>query len=185
MQTLIRVILHHLLENYLHIGHQSYFVSSEAIKAFEKLHFETVRVGAVREDMKVLEPKLRNIDGLSFDLCSIRYSDNPGVFQPLPFGFTAEEACQLTWYAGLSDKLTSMGIYGYNIDHDHLGLSATIVGTMVWYFIEGYYHRKDSMDFDSNDYIAYFTKVESEEIVFYKPVKVSFCRVFSRKALQR
>jgi formiminoglutamase len=41
---------------------------------------------------------------------------------------------------------------------------------MIWYFIEGYYHRKKEQNFKSNDFIKYVVALnaEPETISFYK-----------------
>jgi formiminoglutamase len=41
---------------------------------------------------------------------------------------------------------------------------------MIWYFIEGFYHRKNERDFKSNDFIKYSVSmpVEPEVITFFK-----------------
>jgi hypothetical protein len=41
---------------------------------------------------------------------------------------------------------------------------------MIWYFIEGYYNRKNEQNFRSNDFMKYTVSmpVEPETITFYK-----------------
>jgi formiminoglutamase len=41
---------------------------------------------------------------------------------------------------------------------------------MIWYFIEGFYHRKQETNFKSNDFLKYVVSmpVEPETISFYK-----------------
>ena len=41
---------------------------------------------------------------------------------------------------------------------------------MIWYFIEGYYHRKNEQNFRSNDFLKYSVSmpVDPEVITFYK-----------------
>ena len=48
--------------------------------------------------------------------------------------------------------------------------TASVVATMVWYFIEGYYHRKKEQNIKSNDFTKYVVALnaEPETIVFYK-----------------
>ncbi len=45
-----------------------------------------------------------------------------------------------------------------------------MIATMIWYFIEGFYHRKNERDFKSNDFMKYSVSmpVEPEVITFYK-----------------
>ena len=105
------IILHqpNYLFNYANIGYQSYFIDQDALKLMKNLFFDTYRVGIVRESLEEVEPIVRNADMLSFDISAVRYSDAPGNGNAGPNGFYGEEACQIVRYAGISDKLTSIG----------------------------------------------------------------------------
>ena len=48
--------------------------------------------------------------------------------------------------------------------------TASVVATMIWYFIEGYYHRKNEQNFKSNDFMKYSVSmpVEPAVLTFYK-----------------
>lgn len=84
---------------------------------------------------------------------------------------TSEEACQLAWYAGASDKLRSIGFYEYNPLLDDRGQTAMVVATMIWYFIEGYSHRLGDLDFTSTSFTKYvvtFEQKSNTQMVFYK-----------------
>ena len=41
---------------------------------------------------------------------------------------------------------------------------------MIWYFTEGFYHRKNELNFKTNDYLKYVVSMptEPEVITFYK-----------------
>lgn len=154
----LRQILMHE-PNYLfslgQIGYQSYLVDPEVMATFEKLHFEAYRVGEVHRSIQEMEPVVRQADLLSFDITAIRHQDAPGYEPANPFGLTGEEACQLCWYAGLNDHMTSLGIYEYDPTLDERELTATTIATMIWYFIEGFYHRKQETEFSSNKFTKY------------------------------
>jgi formiminoglutamase len=160
------------LFNYSHLAYQSYLIESSSIEVLERLYFETYRVGMLRQVLEEMEPVIREADMLSFDITAIRSSDAPGNINAQPFGLTGEEACQICWYAGMNDKLSSAGIYEYNPDHDDESKkTASVVATMVWYFIEGFYHRKNEGRFSSNDYLKYVVDMPGSEpatILFYK-----------------
>ncbi len=159
------------LFNYSHIAHQSYLVDEKENQLLESLSFDTYRLGVVKENLKEMEPILRDGDLLSFDLSSIKSSYLPGTSRRSVYGLTGEEACQLCWYAGLNDKLSSAGFYEYDPGYDTEDYqSAFVIATMMWYFIEGFYHRKKESIFRSNDYLVYevATGMEPETIRFYK-----------------
>lgn len=159
------------LFNYSQLAHQSYLVNSSATKVLEQLSFSPVRLGALRDDIKRMEPLIREADMLTFDLSAIQTIYCPGGNRSEIFGLTGEEACQIMWYAGMNDKLSSAGIYEYNPDKDlddHP--SAMVAATMIWYFIEGFKNRKGEKGFQTNDYMKYVVSMnaEPESIVFYK-----------------
>jgi formiminoglutamase len=169
----LRQILMHepnYLFNLGHIGYQSYLVEQEVMATMEKMHFEAYRVGEVHQNMQEMEPVVRMADLVTFDVSAIRHQDAPGYEPANPFGLTGEEACQLCWYAGISDNLTSLGIYEYNPAYDNRNLTATTIATMIWYFIEGFYHRKNEIHFSGKHFTKYAIAFNEgpDRMVFYK-----------------
>ena len=167
------IILHqpNFLFNYCHLAYQSFLTDRDLVNAMEKSYFDHVRLGQLRDNFKEVEPLIRNADLLSFDVCAIQSADAPGAADAQPFGLTAEEACQICWFAGMNEKLSSFGIYGYQPSYDDpRKKTAAVIATMIWYFIEGFYHRKDSLSFKSNDYIKYTVSLDSKPSIlcFYK-----------------
>ncbi|MEI6815725.1 MAG: formimidoylglutamase [Bacteroidota bacterium] len=163
-----------ILFNYSNLGFQSYFVGSDAITLMKKLYFDVYRLGQVRNDMEEVEPIIRSSDMLTFDVSSIRYSDAPGNGNSSPNGFYGEEVCQIFRYAGLTEKLTSLGIYEVNSNIDDHQQTSYLVAEMLWYFIDGFYNRKKEEPMDSKDsFVKYRVNVKtmSQELIFYKSKK--------------
>ena len=153
------------LKSYAHLAYQSYLVPQEYIDAFEKFSFEKYRLGELRKDITYVEPTLRASDLVSLDLSAITRLQATASKDSVVFGLDADEACQLAWYAGNGDQVSSFGVYGFEeIDNN----TSEIIATAIWYFIEGFYHRKDHLDFESQDYIKYAVLVSDVEIIFYK-----------------
>lgn len=172
-QHVHKILLHepNYLFSYTHLAYQSYLIDPFAVSIMEKLYFEAFRIGQIHTNLQEIEPAIRNADLLSFDITAIRSSDAPGNANAQPFGLTGEEACQICWYAGLNEKLSSIGFYEYNPSLDDMHKkTAAVIATMVWYFIEGYYHRKHDQNFRGNDFMKYSVSmpVEPEVITFYK-----------------
>lgn len=165
------------LFNYTNLGYQTFFVDQDAIELMERLYFDVYRLGYVRNHMEEVEPVVRNADLLSFDLSSIRQSDAPAHATPSPMGLYGEEACQIVRYAGLSNKLSSVGFYELNPVFDHAGQSSRLLAQMVWYFIDGFYHRKkdfpDKNIKESDDFIRYVVSIKEfqNKITFFKSKK--------------
>lgn len=172
-QHIHKILLHepNYLFSYTHLAYQSYLIDPLSISILEKLYFEAFRIGQIRTNIQEVEPAIRNADLLSFDVTAIRSADAPGNASAQPFGLSGEEACQICWYAGLNEKLSSIGFYEYNPQHDDAHKkTAAVIATMIWYFIEGYYCRKNESNFRSNDFLKYTVSmpVEPEVIQFYK-----------------
>lgn len=164
------------LFNYTNIGYQTYFVDQESIELMNHLYFDVYRLGNVRADMQELEPVLRNADMLTVDVGSIRQSDLPASFYASPNGFTGDEICKITRYAGISDKVSSIGFFEFNPMLDQNKQSAHLIAQMVWYFIEGFYNRRqDYPNLSKDHYIKYFVSIQDGlyDIKFYKSKKTN------------
>lgn len=170
------IILHqpNFLFNYSNIGYQTYFVEQPALDLMAKLYFDTYRLGFFKFNMEEIEPIVRNADILSFDISSIRFSDAPGCANHSPNGFYGEEACQIMRYAGLSEKLTSLGIYEINPEFDKDDQTVHLAAQMIWCFIDGFYNRKKDFPFsDKSEFTKYIVFVEEGkyELNFFKSNK--------------
>ena len=140
----------------------------------DKLYFDTYRLGEFKGRIDKAEPVIRNADLISFDLGAIRSADAGANANASPNGFYGEEACQICRYAGMSDKLTSIGFYEFNPAYDSNGQSAMLLSQMVWYFIDGFYNRKKDFPLQpKSSYVIYRTtlKEESYEVIFVKSKK--------------
>jgi len=170
---LSRIILHqpNYLFNFTNIGYQSYYVDHKAVSLMKNLLFDAYRLGRVRTNIEEVEPIVRNADMVTVDISSVRQSDAPGHKNASPNGFYGEEICRITRYAGMSDKLTSIGFYEYNPNFDRSGQTAQLIAQMIWYFIDGYYSRaKDFPIKNKEDYLKYTVSIKNHQdaIVFYK-----------------
>src|SRR5690606_27089368 len=168
-----RILLHepNYLFSYTHLAYQSYLIDPASVAVLEKLYFEAFRVGQMRSNMGEIEPTVRNADLVSFDITAIRSADAPGNKAAQPFGLTGEDACQICWYAGLNEKLSSIGFYEYDpVFDDAHKKTAAVVATMIWYFIEGYNNRKNDVNFKSMDFLKYVVTLpgETDTMSFYK-----------------
>ena len=170
-----KILVHepNYLFNFTNLAYQSYLNDHEAIAVLEKLYFDHYRLGQLRDNFQEIEPVIRQADMLSFDITAIKMQDSPANIMGLPFGLSGEEACQICWYAGISEKLTSAGFYGFNPELDFRDQSASVISTMMWYLIDGYYHRQHELDFESDHFTKYTVTLEQQphKLVFYKSRK--------------
>ena len=158
------------LFNYSHLGYQTYLNDPQAIGMLDALNFDCIRLGMVRQNIEEVEPVLRDADMLSIDISAIRMADAPGRAGATPNGFSGEELCQITRYAGLSDKLTSLGIYEFNPHYDNQNQTSQLIAQMVWYFIEGYYSRRGDFPINMSNFLKFTVKFEQydHELIFWK-----------------
>ncbi|WP_298498093.1 formimidoylglutamase [uncultured Algibacter sp.] len=159
------------LFNYSTIGYQTYFNSQEEIDLMDNLYFESYRLGSVSKDITIVEPVLRDANIVSIDLTSVKGSEVSSKQKYSPNGLDGKEICAISRYAGISNKVTSFGIYEYKPSKDD-ELTSMLVAQILWYFIEGVNFRIKDDDFsDERSYQKYITLVESEELIFYKSNK--------------
>lgn len=153
------------LLNYSNLGYQTYFNSQEEIDLVDKLFFEAYRLGEVINDITISEPILRDSDIVSIDLESVKSSDLGYSDSDFPNGFDGREICALARYAGLSDKVSSLGIFNLNNQNK----SSLLIGQVLWYFIEGYNFRQNEYPYVSKQsYFKYIVPLKEQELVFYK-----------------
>ena len=143
------------LFNYIHLGYQSYFIKESKLNMLETLGFDAYRLGEFRDNIKEVEPIIREGDLISFDLSAIQSIYCPDTTNPSVFGYSGEEACQLCWYAGLNSKLCSIGFYNITAKLDNDIKTAQLVATMIWCFIDGVFNRIGDRYFKSSDYLIY------------------------------
>ena len=160
------------LFNYCNVGYQTYFNSQEEISLLDNLFFDTYRLGEAKV-LENIEPAFRNSDIVSIDIGAVRQSEAPGNNNSSPNGFYGEEICAISRYAGLSDKVSSFGIYEYNSKHDNNDQTAHLIAQMIWYFIEGVNFRVKDYPFSGKENYQKFTILleEDEPLLFYKSNK--------------
>ena len=150
-----------MVKHYNHVGFQSYLVHPRMLETMDKLRFDCYRVGRAKENLEEMEPVIRNTHLLSFDINAIKYSDAPSS-KCSPNGFTGEEACGLSRYAGLSPLVSSFGIYGYEPAEDVNELTAKQIAQMLWYFIDGKNRSKQEAALSDRQYYNEFNTVFAE-----------------------
>ncbi len=173
---LTRIILHQpaTLFNLTVLGTQSYFVNPEIRDLMEKLFFDIYRLGDAQADVTATEPVIRNADMVSVDMSVVRRSDFSACATISPNGFYGEELCRLVRYAGMSDKLTSIGFYNLSGIQNDSGQSSMLFAQMLYYLLEGVAGRKrDYPMMNKSEYIKYTVLLDQDkyELVFYKSPK--------------
>ena len=157
------------MSHYSHIAFQSYYAHPQMLETLDKLRFDFYRLGKVREHIEDMEPVLRISNMFSFDISAIKYSDAPANIKGSPNGLTGEESCTLTRYAGMSEVLTSFGIFGYDHLHDEHNMTAKQISQMLWYFVDGYLVRKSEAKLtEREEFIVFNVAFTDNDTVFLK-----------------
>lgn len=153
------------LFNYSNIGYQTYYNSQEEIDLIEKLYFDAFRLGEIIKNPAIVEPVFRDADLITLDLNAIKSADSGNTITFQPNGFDGREICVLARYAGISDKVSSFGIFNHHFTKKEL----PIITQIIWYFIEGFHYRTYEFPFeDKSNYFKYIVLIEDEELIFYK-----------------
>ena len=159
------------LFNYTALGFQTYFNSQEEIDLMEKLYFEYERLGDISYNIKSVEPAMRDADLVTIDLNSVKSSEVSSNQKFSPNGFDGREICAISRYAGISNMVSSFGIYEYKPSVNDES-TAMLIAQMVWYFIEGVNCRVNDDNFKNpNEFNKYTVLVQDQELIFYKSLK--------------
>ncbi len=164
---------HPMLFHFAQIGGQAHLTPPDCLKFFDKNNFDFFRLGRARTAIEEAEPIIRDADMMAFSLAALKQSEAPGQRDASPSGFSCEEACQLARYAGMSDKLTSFGIYGFQKDLDRDGQTAQVVAQMAWYFMEGYFNRKQDYPASTDGLTEYIVDFKDHDwsLTFWKSAR--------------
>ncbi|MGY8920060.1 MAG: formimidoylglutamase [Flavobacteriales bacterium] len=163
----------HNLFNYSTLGYQTYFNSQEEIDLMDKLYFEAYRLGELSNNIRYVEPVLRDANIVTLDLKSVRSSELSSKQKFSPNGFSGKEICAISRYAGISNKVSSFGIYEY-IPSVEDEATEMLIAQILWYFIEGVNCRvMDSNFYNEDDFQKYTVLIDDQELVFLKSVKSS------------
>ena len=163
----------HNLFNYTTIGYQTYYNSQIEIDLMEKLYFEAYRLGEVCNNINSVEPVMRDADIVTIDLRSIKSSELSSRQKLSPNGFDGKEICSMSRYAGISNKVSSFGIFEYKSSNED-EITEMLIAQILWYFIEGVNCRIIDDDFKNiSNFQKFSVIVQKYELVFYRNVKTS------------
>jgi|GEM_PF-365006 len=163
----------HLLFHLNCIGYQSYLIDKNAVDFLEDKYFELYRLGKVQHRLEEVEPMVRDADLAAFNINAIRCADAPASSYTNPNGFLAAEACQVMRYLTMSDRLSSLSIYGFDTIIEDRNQTTNMIAQLVWFAIEGFFARTYEYPVETQQLRAYLvdnTNINSA-ITFYKSPK--------------
>lgn len=151
------------------MGHQVYFTPVGLYDKFENAGHHSLRIGSIRENVGITEPYLRDSELVLADLSSVKQSDAPAASGPSPNGFYGHEFCQLSRYAGASNKMKAILFSELIPEKDINGMTSHLVAQAIWYFVDGLAIRKpeNPQEKGSKKFIV-STSAADQNLVFYK-----------------
>ena len=153
------------LRNYTNLGYQSFFIAQQELDLMNKLFFESVRLGKILDDVSVSEPYLRDANIVGVDMKSLSCIASGNKTYLNPNGIDSRTICSLARYAGISDVVSSFGLFelpSTNIFHN-------LLAQIIWYFIEGVNSRFSEPTFnDESGFIRYNVSVSGRDLIFIK-----------------
>ena len=156
------------LFNYSNLGYQTYFNSQEEIELMERLFFDAYRLGEVSGDISVVEPVMRDANLVSIDMGAVSAGALGNYRLGSPNGFDGKEICALARYAGISDKVSSFGVFEINSELN-FPTANMLIAQILWYFVEGVNFRKNENTISAKkEFIKYQVPIDDEVLVFYK-----------------
>lgn len=151
------------LLNFSNIGYQSYYIAQEELDLFDKMCFEVHRLGNIVNDLKIIEPAMRDADIVSINMSAVQAKDmeTTGNIN----GFNSREICAVARYAGISSNVQVAGIFNVPATDS----AAQLIAQMVWYFCEGFNFRIKELPIISDDnYTKYIVLIEDVTVEFFK-----------------
>lgn len=155
------------LFNYSVLGYQSYFNPPAEIALMDKLYFDAYRLGTVTKDITEVEPILRDADIVAMDVSAIKSGEMSYKYHNSPNGFDSREVCAIARYAGISNRVSSFGLYELK-EFSGAESAATLVAQIIWYFIEGVNFRIDDEDFSNESFYKTYQVPVADEILTFK-----------------
>lgn len=156
------------LFNYSNLGYQTYFNSQEEIELMDRLYFDAYRLGEVSSNISIVEPVMRDASLVGVDMGAVSAGALGNIHSSSPNGFDGKEICALCRYAGISDKVSSFGIYEISSAYNFLSCHM-LIAQMLWYFIEGVNYRTNENTLSAKkEFVKYQVPIEEEVLVFYK-----------------
>ena len=155
------------LYNFTNLGFQSYYIAQEELDLMEKLHFDTLRLGVLLDDVAQSEPSFRDSNIAGLDMKSINWQASGHSLGP-PNGIDARTICALARYAGISDRMEIFGVF----ELLNTAVSHQLLAQIIWYFIEGFSSRFDEYPvLTSSGFTRYTVALSDMEMVFYQSDK--------------
>lgn len=154
-----------------HLGGQRHLIDPAVRDLFAARRYEAVGLGEARADVPALEPLARDADLLGLNAAVINHAEAPARAGFHPSGLALQEATQLAYYAGNSDKLSSFGLYGLDptAGETQTELTAAAYAQLIWYFVHGVSRRQGDFPVSTKGLLEYVVAVgDDDKLTFWR-----------------
>jgi len=155
-----------------HLGGQQHLIDPAVLDLFNAQAYEAVSLGPARADLAGLEPLLRDADLLGCNIAAVNHNEAPARAGFHPSGFSLQEASQMAYYAGNSDKLSSFGLYGLDPNvgsNTDVKLTAAAYAQLIWYFLHGFSHRRGDFPVSATGMTEYLVDIDDfDKLTFWR-----------------
>tara|TARA_B100000686_G_C16805908_1_gene990391 strand:+ start:8076 stop:9224 length:1149 start_codon:yes stop_codon:yes gene_type:complete len=153
------------LHNFTNLGYQSFYIAQEEIDLMEKLYFEFIRLGKVLDNISQTEPYFRDADIVGIDMKVLSWTATGSSNYSEANGIDSRNICSLARYAGISDKVSSFGLF----ELPSTPVFHSLLAQIVWYFIEGVSSRFEEYPLVLDDrFVKYIVTLSDRELIFHK-----------------
>lgn len=157
-----------VLYNYTNLGFQNYYCAIEEKDLMRKLFFDSMRLGNILDAVSDTEPVFRDADIVGIDMKCLSWQAAADPLKGNPNGIDARTICAMTRYAGISDRVSFLGIH----ELPSTPMMDELLAQMIWYFIEGYALRFEEYPVAVNQgFLKYSVQLSDQMMVFYKSEK--------------
>ncbi len=171
-QLLMKICNHypHYLFNVNALAYQSHYIPYQSRDLMNKLQFNQIRLGQLKEKLDESEPLIRNTHALFIDIGAIKQSDAPAIYSANPNGLEGEQACKLSYYGGVSDLTRVFGLFEMNPEFDYRDQTAKLCAQMCWYFMDGYSSRMNDHPQLHSEFLRYRCSFDEKtpDLIFHK-----------------
>ena len=136
---------------YAVLAHQTHLTPPAYLGALRERGTQLCRLGEVQRRPEQTEPILRNLDLLHIHAACVEEAALPAQVPAGSVGLRVAEVCQAAYYAGASDRLSSLVLNGWDPKGDTNDRSARALATIVWYFLDGVAHRQGDFPISKGD----------------------------------
>jgi hypothetical protein len=156
------------LQNLLILGSQAH-LSDQSFAGKVQVGYRNLRLGSLKPELGICEPEIRACDLFGLSLNALKYKDATIQSRVSATGFTAEDSCQMAYYAGRSECNQIFCMYDFDVSHDDR-IGTHLLATLLWYYMHGLNLRR-SDTYPAETSLQQYTlehSIENKVLTFYK-----------------